>query len=136
MRFITLGTALLMFPVGSFATIPRESFADVVSIAPHGGIVREAEGMYIEFVVDKNGTPKLYLYDKAMKRLERMDLEAKLTIKSHDWLQHTRGFMALKDTKEGVLYVGEPIRGLKDWDTAVVSIKVKDQWHHIRFSHH
>lgn len=136
MRSITVGAALLMFITVSLASFGRESFADAVSKAPHGGIVRQVEGMYIEFVVDKLGTPKLYLYDKEMKRLERTDLEVKVVVQGHDWQQHTRGLMASKDPKEGgVLYIGEPIRGSSDWDTAVVSIKVKNLWHHIRFSH-
>jgi hypothetical protein len=38
--------------------------------------------------------------------------------------------------KGGTLLKGESIKGLKDWDTAVVSLKMKDTWQHIRFSHH
>ena len=56
---------------------------------PHGGIVREAEGMQVEFLIDKSGQPKLYLYDKAMKPLERSNLETKLTVKEHNGAQHT-----------------------------------------------
>ena len=103
---------------------------------PHGGIVREAEGMHVEFLVDKNGEPKVYLYDKSMKPLNRTDLGMKLTVRAHNGDQHERGLMASKDPKEGVVFKGEPIRGLKDWDTAAISLKVKDQWHHIRLSHH
>jgi hypothetical protein len=103
---------------------------------PHGGIVKEAEGMHVEFVIDKGGQPKLYLYDKAMKPLDRTDLEAKLTIKGHNGEQHNVGLKASKDPKEGVVLKGEPIKGLSDWDTAVVSLKLKDQWYHVRFSHH
>ena len=128
--------ASLMSVLVFLAAVARGSFADVVAKGPHGGIVREAEGMHIEFVIDKDGTPKLYLYDKAMKPSARMDLEARLTVKGHDGEQHRRGLRAYRDPKEGVLYTAEPIRGSSDWDTAVVSIKVKDQWHHIRFSHH
>ncbi len=109
---------------------------EVKGHAPHGGIVREAEGMHVEFLIDKSGAPKLYLYDKAMKPLDRTDLEMKLTVKGHDGEQHSRGLKPAKDPKEGVVYKGEPIKGASDWDTAVVSLKVKDQWHHIRFSHH
>jgi hypothetical protein len=103
---------------------------------PHGGIVKEAEGMHVEFLIDKSGQPKLYLYDKAMKRLDRTDLEAKLTIKGHNGEQHNVDLKASKDPKEGVVLKGEPIKGLSDWDTAVVSLKIKDNWTHLRFSHH
>jgi hypothetical protein len=103
---------------------------------PHGGIVKEAEGMHVEFLIDKSGQPKLYLYDKAMKPLDRTDLEAKLTIKGHNGEQHNVGLKASKDPKEGVVLKGEPIRGLSDWDTAVVSLKIRDSWTHLRFSHH
>jgi len=103
---------------------------------PHGGVVKEAEGMQVEFLIDKSGQPKLYLYDKAMKPLERSNLETKLTIKDHDSAQHTRVLKFSKDAKEGPFFTGEPIKGIKDWDTAVVSLKTKDQWTHVRFSHH
>jgi hypothetical protein len=103
---------------------------------PHGGIVKEAEGMHVEFLIDKGGQPKLYLYDKAMKPLDRTDLEAKLTIKGHNGEQHNVGLKVSKDPKEGVVLKGEPIKGLSDWDTAVVSLKIKDNWTHLRFSHH
>lgn len=103
---------------------------------PHGGMVQEAEGMRLEFLMEKNGEPKLFLYDKAMKPLERSDLQARLTVKGHDGNQHTRELKFVKDPKEGGLFKGEPIKGLSDWDTAVVSIKVKDSWIHVRFSHH
>lgn len=102
---------------------------------PHGGIVQEADGMHAEFLLDKNGQPKLYLYDKAMKPLER-DLQAMLTVKAHDGTEHKRDLKFSKDAKEGPLFIGEPIKGLTDWDTAVVSVKMKDGWKHIRFSHH
>lgn len=103
---------------------------------PHGGIVQEAEGMHAELLIDKSGEPKLYLYDKAMKPMDRTDLEMKLTVKGHNGEQHGRELKAAKDPKEGVVYKGEPIKGLKDWDTGVVSLKIKDRWSHIRFSHH
>jgi len=103
---------------------------------PHGGIVKEAEGMHVEFLIDKGGQPKLYLYDKAMKPLDRTDLEAKLTIKGHNGKQHNVGLKTSKDPKEGVVLKGEPIKGLSDWDTAVVSLKIRDSWIHLRFSHH
>ncbi len=103
---------------------------------PHGGVVQESEGMHAEFLLDKGGQPKLYLYDKAMKPLERNDLEARLTIKGHGGAEHTQTLKFSKDAKEGALFQGEPIKGLTDWDTAVVSVKMKDGWKHIRFSHH
>jgi hypothetical protein len=103
---------------------------------PHGGILQEAEGVKAEFLIDKDGQPKLYLYDKAMKVLERTDVATKLVVKGHDGAQHNRELKAVKDPKGGMVYQGEPIKGLKDWDTAVVSIKIKDTWTHVRFSHH
>ena len=57
---------------------------------PHGGVVQEAEGMHAELLIDKTGQPKVYLYDKAMKPLERTDMQAKLTVKSHNGAQHER----------------------------------------------
>ena len=103
---------------------------------PHGGVVQEAEGIHAEFLIDKSGQPRLYLYDKSMKPLERSDMRAKLTVKSHDGAQHERDLNFSKDPKEGPLLKGEPIKGLTDWDTAVVSLKLKDSWTHLRFSHH
>jgi hypothetical protein len=103
---------------------------------PHGGVVQETDGMHVEFLVDKNGEPKLFLYDKAMEPLEKTDLQARLTVKGHDGTQHSRDLKAAKDPKGGTVYKGEPIKGLSDWDTAVVSVKVKDRWTHIRFSRH
>jgi hypothetical protein len=103
---------------------------------PHGGVVQESEGMRAELLIDKSGQAKVYLYDKAMKPLERSDIQAKLTVKSHDGAQHERDLKFSKDPKEGPLLKGEPIKGLTDWDTAVVSLKLKDSWTHLRFSHH
>ena len=103
---------------------------------PHGGLVQEAEGMHAEFLIDKSGEPKFYLYDKAMKPLKGGDMQAKLTVKGHDGAQHERDLKFVKDPKEGPLFKGEAIKGLKDVDTAVVSLKIKDRWTHFRFSHH
>ena len=103
---------------------------------PHGGIVQEAEGMHAEFLIDKSGEPKFYSYDKAMKPLEGGDMQAKLTVKGHDGAQYERELKFLKDPKDGPLFKGEAIKGLKDMDTAVVSVKIKDRWTHFRFSHH
>jgi len=103
---------------------------------PHGGVVQEAEGMHAELLIDKSGQPKVYLYDEAMKPLEHSDMRAKLTVKSHDGAQHERDLNFSKDPKEGPLLKGEPIKGLTDWDTAVVSLKLKDSCTHLRFSHH
>lgn len=103
---------------------------------PHGGVVKEAEGMHVEFLIDSSSQPRLYLYDKAMKPVERSNLEVKLTIKDHNGGQHTRALKFSKDAKDGPLFAGEPIKGLKDWDTAVVSLKLTDKWTHVRYSHH
>jgi len=103
---------------------------------PRGGIVQEVEGIKAEFLFDKDGQPKLYLYDRAMKALDRADIPTKLTVKGHDGAQYSRDLKAVKDPKEGIVYKGDPIKGLKDWDTAVVSVKIKDRWSHLRFSHH
>jgi len=103
---------------------------------PHGGILQEAEGIHAELLIDKSGQPKVYLYDKSMKPLERSDVQAKLTVKTHGGAQHERDLKFFEDSKEGPLLKGEPIKGLTDWDTAVVSLKLKDSWAHIRFSHH
>ena len=67
-------------------------------------LFRGPKGCTPEFLLDKVGEPKLYLYDKAMKPLEKTNLEAKLTLKGHGGAQHSRD--------------------------------LKDQWHHVRFSHH
>ncbi len=104
--------------------------------SPHGGIIQETDGMHIEFLLDKNGEPKLFLYDKAMKPLERSDLQARLTVKGHDGTEHKRDLKFSKDSKDGALFKGEPIKGLTDWEQAVVSLKIKDSWSHLRFSHH
>jgi len=128
-----------IFLVLNFISIPV--FADQTAKdhghkTPHGGIIQEAEGMHAEFLLDKAGQPKLYLYDKAMKPVERSDLEARLTIKGHGGTEQTRALKFSKDAKEGPLFTGEPIKGLTDWDTAVVSLKIADKWTHLRFSHH
>ena len=132
---------LLFVPVAFVIALSGQVFSDPVGKdhghkTPHGGVVKEAEGMHVEFLIDKSGQPKLYLYDKSMKPLERSDLEAKLTVKGHGGSQDTRVLKFSKDGKEGPLYKGDPIKGLTDWDTAVVSLKLKDSWTHIRFSHH
>src|SRR2546427_10273314 len=72
--------------------------------SPHGGVIQEAEGMHAEFLLDKNSEPKLFLYDKAMKPLERIDLEARLTIKGHGGAEHTQALKFSKDDKEGALF--------------------------------
>jgi hypothetical protein len=118
-----------------------EVFADPVSKehghkTPHGGVVQEAEGMHVEFLLNKSGESKIYLYDKAMKPLAQTGLQAKLTVKGHDGVQHSRDLKPAGNPKESNLLTGEAIRGLSDWDTAVVSLKIKDRWTHFRFSHH
>ena len=134
-------TKLLFVPVAFVIALSGQVFSDPVGKdhghkTPHGGVVKEAEGMQVEFLIDKSGQPKLYLYDKDMKSLVKTDLQTKLTVKGHDGAQHSRELKASKDPKEGTMYTGEPIKGLKDWDTAVVSMKLKDKWTHVRFSHH
>jgi hypothetical protein len=131
----------LLLTVAIVLALAGKAFSDAAEKehghkTPHGGIVQEAEGMHAEFLLDKNGQPKLYLYDKAMKPLERSDLEARLTIKGHGGAEQTQALKFSKDTKEGPLFKGEPIKGLTDWDTAVVSVKLIDTWTHIRFSLH
>jgi hypothetical protein len=134
-RFLTY----LFFPIA--ITLAAFAFADQDSKGhghktPHDGLVQEAGGMHAEFLLDKSGQPKLYLYDSAMKPLERSDLEARLTIKGHGGAEHTRDLKLSKDAKDGPLFTGEPVKGLSDWDTTVVSLKIKDRWTHFRFSHH
>jgi len=131
----------LFLLVTSPVVLPGWCFADPAGKehghkSAHGGLVQEAEGIKVEFLFDKDGQPKLYLYDGAMKALDRADIATKLTIKGHDGAQYSRDLKAVKDPKEGIVYKGEPIKGLKDWGTAVVSLKIKDRWSHIRFSHH
>ena len=104
--------------------------------SPHGGIVQETDGIHAEFLIDKTGEPKVYFYDRSMKPLDRSDLEAKLTVKGHGGADHTGTLSFSKDAKEGPLFKGEPMKGLKEWDSAVVSVKLKDRWTEIRFSNH
>jgi len=92
--------------------------------------------MHAEFLLDKSGQPKLYLYDKQMKPLDGSNLEARVTIKGHGGAEETRTLKFSKDAKDGPLFTGDPIKGLTDWDTAVASVKLKDGWKHVRFSHH
>ena len=103
---------------------------------PHGGMIEEGEGIHVELLIDKSGQPKVYLYDKAMKPMRRKDLQGRLTVKGHDGPQHTRDLKPSGSSKEGVVLVGKPIKGLTDWDRAVVSLKIKGRWTHTRFSHH
>ena len=102
--------------------------------SPHGGVVQEAAGLHAEFLIDKSGRPKLYLYDKSMKPVDRSDGEAKLTIKGHGGAEETRVLKFSKDAKEGAVYSGEPIKGMTDWETAIVNLKLKDKSTDIRFS--
>jgi len=103
---------------------------------PHGGIVRDAEGINAEFLLDKDGSPKLYLYDKTMKPLERGDLQVRLMMKGHDGSQHSRSLKVSSNPKENPVYQGKPMKGMSDWELAVVSIKKEGRWLHVRFSHH
>ncbi len=120
---------------------PSQALADTASKGhghktPHGGIVREAEGIHAEFLLDQDGNPKLYLYDKTMKPLKRGDLQVRLMMKGHDGSQHSRSLKAASNPKGSSLYQGEPIKGMSDWELAVVSIKKEGRWLHVRFSHH
>jgi hypothetical protein len=135
MRFKMFVFLFLSWIAFSVAVYAGEAAKEHRHKSPHGGIIQETDGMHLEFLLDKNGEPKLFLYDTAMKPLERSDLEARLTIKGHGGAEHTRALKFFK-AKEGPLFKGEPIKGLTDWDTAVVSVKIKDSWKHIRFSHH
>ena len=92
--------------------------------------------MHAELLIDQRGQPKLYLYDKAMKPLGRGDFQARLVVKAQDSSQHTRDLKVTADPKQCTVFRGEPIKGVSDWDTAVASLKLKDRWTHVRFSHH
>ena len=105
-----------------------------VQKSPHGGILQEADGMHAELVIEKNGLPKVYLYDKAMKPLATGELKGRLVIKGHDGSDHAKDLKASKESKGGAVLQGEPIKRLADWDTAVASVKLKEQWVHFRFS--
>ena len=98
--------------------------------------MREAEGIHAEFLLDKDGNPKLYLYDKTMKPLKRGDLQVRLMMKGHDRSQHSRNLKASSNPMGNPVYQGEPIKGMSDWELAVVSIKKEGSWLHVRFSHH
>ncbi len=100
---------------------------------PHGGIVRNAEGINAEFLLDKDGNPKLYLYDETMKPLERGDLQVRLMMKGHDGSQHSRNLKVSSNPKRNPVYQGELIKGMSDWELAVVSIKKEGRWLHVRF---
>ncbi len=133
MRFTMLVFLFVSFIAFSGAVYAGEPTKEHSHNSPHGGVIHGADGMHAEFLLDKNGEPKVFFYDKDMKPLER-DFQAVLTLKAHDETEHKRDLK--KDPKDGALFKGEPIKGLTDWDTAVVSIKMKDGWKHIRFSHH
>ena len=132
MSVVLFVSLFIAFLGGAYA---GEASKEHVHKTPHGGVIQGAEGMHAEFLLDKSGEPKVYLYDKAMKPLDHSDVQAKLTVKGHDGAQYERDLKFSKDPKEGALFKGEPIKGLTDWDTAVVSVKMKDGWKHIRFSH-
>ena len=102
--------------------------------SPHGGLVQEAAGLHAEFLIDKSGRPKLYLYDKSMKPVDRSDGEAKLTIKGDGGAEETRVLKFSKDPNEGAVFSGEPIKGMTDWEAAIVNLKLKDKSTDIRFS--
>jgi len=111
--------SFLMF---AFALVfPSQAFSDSGTKdhghkTPHGGIVRQAGGIHAELLIDKGGEPIVYLYDTAMKPMRRKDLQGRLTVKGHDGPQHTRDLKSSGSSKEGVVLVGKPIKGLTDWD--------------------
>lgn len=102
--------------------------------APHGGVVQESEGVHAEFVVDKNSEPRLYLYDRSMKPLDRSEGEAKVAVKAHGGAEQTRTLKYSKDPKEGPVFKGEPLKGMTDWETAVVNVKLNDKSINMNFS--
>lgn len=127
---------LCAWMVGSF----HPAFADPVSKGhktPHGGILDETEGIHAELVIEKSGQPRLYLYDKAMKPLRPEGLlQVRLALKDHKGAQYSQELKPSGNPKEGMAFHGKPIQGLKDWDRAAVSLKIKERWIHLRFSHH
>lgn len=131
--FIMSFVFVMIFGNQTFADLEPKGHAHKT---PHGGMMQEAGGMHAEFLLDKSGEPKFYLYDKEMKPFGAGDIQAKLTVKGHDGAQHERELKFSKDLKEGPLFKGELIKGLKDIDAAVVSVKMKDKWTHFKFSHH
>ncbi len=136
MYFKMLAFLFLPFAIEFSGAVYADEGKSHAHKAPHGGVIQETEEMHTEFLIDKSGAPKMFLYDKVMKPLERNDLQARLTVKAHDGTQHTRELKFSKDPKEGALFKGEPIKGLTDWEQAVVSLKIKDSWSHLKFSHH
>lgn len=129
-----LGAALVIaFAGASFSDAAEKGHAHK---APHGGVVQEAEGLHVELLIDKSGQPKLYLYDKSMKPVDRSDAEAKLTVKGHSGTGESRALTYSKDPKDGPMFKGEPVKGFTDWETAVVNLKLKDNWTTISFSRH
>lgn len=121
--------------------VPQYAFADQHSKdhghkAARGGLIQEAGETHAELLIDKFDRPRLYLYDKEMKPLERTDIQARVTVKTHEGAQYERDLKFTKDPKEGPVFKGETINGLRDWDTAVVSLKLNDSWTHLKFSHH
>ena len=77
---------------------------------PHRGVVQEIEGVHAEFLIDKSGQAKLYLYDKSMKPLDRTDAEAKLTVKGHGGAEEIRVLKLTKDPKDGQCLEASPLR--------------------------
>src|SRR5712691_670104 len=112
MRYIIFVFLFLLSVVFSGAVYAGEATKEHGHKTPHGGVVQEAEGIHAEFLIDKSGQPRLYLYDKSMKPLERSDIEAKLTVKGHSGSQETRVLKFSNDAKEGPLFKGEAIKGL------------------------
>jgi hypothetical protein len=59
-----------------------------------------------------------------------------LTVKGHGGAEETRVLKYSKDPKDGPVFRGEPIKGMTDWETAVVNLKLNDKPLNIRFSRH
>ena len=128
--FLTAGLIVALASTG-YSTAAEKAHAHK---APHGGVVQEAEGIHAEFVVDKNGEPKLYLYDRSMKPLDRSEGEPRVTVKGHGGAEQTRTLKYSKDPKEGPVFKGEPMKGMAEWDSAVVNMKLNDKSMNMNFS--
>jgi hypothetical protein len=131
---VICGIIILLASLGSVEAAEKGP----VHKAPHGGVIEEADEVHGEFLIDKGGQQTLYLYDKSMKPLERSGVEPRVTIKGKgkSATEETRVLNVSKDSKEGAVFKGEPLKGTKDWETAVVSLKLKDSPTEIRFARH
>lgn len=131
-KTVFLGAALVIVLSGASFSVAAEM--GHAHKAPRGSGIQEAEGVHAEYLVDKSGQAKLYLYDESMKPLDRSDAEAKLTVKGHGGAEETRVLKFTKDPKDRPVFRGEPVKGLTGWETAVVNLKLNDRSMNIRFS--